>query len=124
MPDQSPDQRRESGALEAEVMSVLWQQDTAMTAGQVHDVLGDEALAYKTVLTVLARLYGKGLLERERVGRAHAYTPRQDAAEAAAGQMTAALAQRTDRTAVLQHFIDTLDPSDEAALRALLDVRD
>jgi hypothetical protein len=38
--------------------------------------------------------------------------------------MAAALVRRSDRTAVLQHFVDTLDPADEAALRALLDARD
>ncbi|MEK2479282.1 BlaI/MecI/CopY family transcriptional regulator [Streptomyces noursei] len=123
MVDDAPVERRESGALEAEVMATLWADGTAMTAGQVHKAIGD-GLSYKTVLTVLGRLHVKGLLDRERVGRAHAYTPRQDAAEAAAGKMSAALAQRTDRTAVLQHFVDALDPADEAALRALLDARD
>ena len=116
--------QRVSGALEAEVMATLWQHGTPMTVGQVHAAIGDPDLSYNTVLTVLARLHAKGQLDRERIGRAHAYTPRQDAAAAAAGQMTAALTSRSDRTAVLQRFVDALDPADEAALRALLDARD
>jgi predicted transcriptional regulator len=123
MTGDTPPERRESGALEAEIMAVLWAGGGPMTAGQVHAALGD-GLAYKTVLTVLGRLLAKGLLERERTGRAHAYHPRRGAAEAAAEEMAAALVRRSDRTAVLQHFVDTLDPADEAALRALLDARD
>ncbi|MCC9311579.1 BlaI/MecI/CopY family transcriptional regulator [Kitasatospora sp. RB6PN24] len=116
--------QRESGALEAEVMTVLWQANAPMAAGQVHEAIGDAELSYKTVLTVLARLHAKGQLERERAGRAHAYAPCQDAAAAAAEKMTAALTGIGDRTAVLQRFVDALDPDAEAALRALLDARD
>ncbi len=115
--------RRPSGALEAEVMAALWAGPGPMTAGQVHRVLGD-GLAYKTVLTVLGRLHTKGLLDRAPAGRAHAYTPRQGSAQAAAGRMNAVLHQGADRAAVLQHFVDSLDAADEAALRALLDARD
>lgn len=116
--------QRESGALEAEAMAALWQAGTPMTAYQVHEAIGDQSLSYKTVLTVLARLHAKGQLDREKISRAHTYAPRQDAAATAAGQMTAALTGRDDRTAVLQRFVEALDPADEAALRALLDARD
>ncbi|MFE5587777.1 BlaI/MecI/CopY family transcriptional regulator [Kitasatospora sp. NPDC056531] len=54
------EQRRDHGALEAEVMGVLWAEGQPMTAAQVHEALGDPGLVYKTVLTVLGRLYGKG----------------------------------------------------------------
>jgi predicted transcriptional regulator len=115
--------RRPAGALEAEVMAVLWAGDGPMTAAQVLGTLG-EGLAYKTVLTVLSRLHAKGLLERDPVGRAHAYRPHHAPAETAARQMTAALSRGRDRMAILQHFVEALDPADEAALRALLDASD
>ncbi|MDH6140406.1 putative transcriptional regulator [Kitasatospora sp. GP30] len=121
---QSRDQRRESGALEAEVMAVLWAGGAPMTAGQVHAALGGSALVYKTVLTVLGRLHAKGLVDRERVGRAHAYLPRRGPAEEVASEMNQALARGADRLAVLQRFVDGLDPDDERALRDLLDARD
>ncbi|MFB7511078.1 BlaI/MecI/CopY family transcriptional regulator [Streptomyces broussonetiae] len=111
--------RRASGALEAEVMAVLWGAGEPMTAGTVRAALAP-GLAYKTVLTVLGRLHAKGLLDRERVGRAHAYHPRHDAARVSAAQMKTMLDRGRDRTAVLQHFVEALDPADEAALRSLL----
>ncbi|MFF5016693.1 BlaI/MecI/CopY family transcriptional regulator [Streptomyces sp. NPDC001165] len=115
--------RRPAGALEAEVMATLWAGDRPMTAAEVHQQLGD-GLAYKTVLTVLGRLHTKGLVEREPVGRAHAYTPSRAAAELAAEEMNAALRRTGHRTEVLQHFVDTLDADEQAALRALLDSTD
>ncbi len=124
MGEHARDQRRESGALEAEVMAVLWADGTPMTAGQVHTALGDSTLVYKTVLTVLGRLYTKGLLERERAGRAHAYVPRRGPADEVASEMNQALVRGADRRAVLQRFVDGLDPDDERALRDLLDTRD
>ncbi|MGW2649833.1 BlaI/MecI/CopY family transcriptional regulator [Streptomyces sp. NPDC001393] len=111
--------RRASGALEAEIMAVLWGSGRPMTAAAVQAALAP-GLAYKTVLTVLGRLHAKGMLERQRAGRAHAYLPRREAAEASAEQMKTALDRGHDRTAVLQRFIEALDPADEAALRALL----
>ncbi|MGW2372667.1 BlaI/MecI/CopY family transcriptional regulator [Kitasatospora sp. NPDC001683] len=114
-------ERRDHGALEAEVMGVLWAGEHPMTAAQVHEALGDPGLVYKTVLTVLGRLYGKGLLDRERSGRAHAYEPRRGPADEVASRMNQALARGVDRMAVLQHFVAGLDPEDERALRDLLD---
>ncbi|MGA5818436.1 BlaI/MecI/CopY family transcriptional regulator [Kitasatospora sp. NPDC094028] len=118
------EQRRDHGALEAEVMAVLWAEGRPMTAGQVHEALGAADLHPKTVLTVLGRLHAKGLLGRERTGRAHAYAPNRGPADEVASQMNQALVRGADRLAVLQHFVAGLDPADEQALRALLDTRD
>ncbi|MFJ9865998.1 BlaI/MecI/CopY family transcriptional regulator [Streptomyces sp. NPDC101165] len=115
--------RRPAGALEAEVMAALWAGDGPMTAAEVHQQLGD-GLAYKTVLTVLGRLHAKGLVGREPVGRAHAYTPSRRAAEQAAHEMNTALRRTGRRADVLQRFVDTLDADEQAALRALLDSAD
>lgn len=115
--------RRESGALESEVLSALWAAAGPVTAAQVHEALGAPDLAYKTVLTVVSRLFDKGQLQREKVGRAYVYRPVRARAEHAAGLMTAVLAGDIDRIAVLQGFVDALDADDEAALRAVLDHR-
>ena len=112
--------RRASGVLEGEVMAVLWAADGPLTAGQVHESMGPD-LAYKTVLTVLARLHEKGLCDREQVGRAHAYAPRRAQAELAAEKMSAALSAGADRAEVMLHFVATLDPDAHSALRAALD---
>lgn len=65
------------GDLEHEIMEIMW----ARGEGSVRDLLGvlnsrrgaDRKLAYTTVMTVMARLADKGLLRRERVGKAHEY---------------------------------------------------
>ncbi|CAM5506261.1 BlaI/MecI/CopY family transcriptional regulator [Kitasatospora aureofaciens] len=118
------ERRREHGALEAEVMAVLWARARPMTASEVHEALGDPELLAKTVLTVLGRLHAKGLLDRERSSRAHAYAPRRGPADEVASQMNQALARGADRAAILQHFVAGLDPEDERALRDLLDTRE
>ena len=67
------------GSLEYEVMQCLW----AGAPKNVSAVLADlnatraagDALAYTTVMTVLARLYDKGYLTREQRGRGYDYAP-------------------------------------------------
>ncbi|WP_045878757.1 BlaI/MecI/CopY family transcriptional regulator [Pseudofrankia sp. DC12] len=120
--ERAPTGRRASGALEGEVLALLWASGTGLTAAQVHARLPPD-LAYKTVLTVLARLHDKGLCDRELAGRAHRYTPRRGPAELAAERMNAALASGVDPAAVMLHFVAGLDPDAEAALRAVLDSR-
>jgi predicted transcriptional regulator len=111
--------RRAPGTLESEVMGVLWARDEPLSAADVQDAIGGD-LAYNTVQTILTRLLAKDLVERRRAGHGHVYWPVQDAAASAAAQMRAALADRADRTAVLQQFAATLDEADAAALRNLL----
>jgi predicted transcriptional regulator len=111
--------RRAPGTLESEVMSVLWTRGEPLTAAGVQEALGGD-LAHNTVQTILIRLHDKALLQRRRAGRGHEYWPAQDAASAAADQMRAALGDRQDRLAVLQHFAASLDEADADALRELL----
>jgi predicted transcriptional regulator len=113
--------RRARGSLEAEVMTVLWQAsaEQPLTPSDVQTRLGGD-LAYNTVQTILIRLQEKGLVERQKAGRGHAYWAVNDAAATAAAQMSAVLAGRGDRQAVLQQFAASLDPHDAAVLRNLL----
>ncbi|MBA2322903.1 MAG: BlaI/MecI/CopY family transcriptional regulator [Pseudonocardiales bacterium] len=116
--------QRRWGELESEVLASLWASDVPLTAAQVLDELGDPELAYKTVLTVLTRLHDKGVLTREKLGRAHAYRPAGDGVAAAVDEFSAALRGGAERVAVLRRFLDTLDPADERSLRSLLRQRD
>jgi predicted transcriptional regulator len=111
--------RRESGGLESEVLATLWAAGNPLTAGDVVDALGGE-LAYNTVQTILTRLHGKGAVDREQVGRAHAYTPVLDQAGLAANRMRAVLDRGGDHAAVLSQFLGTLSPDEEATLARLL----
>ncbi len=64
------------GELEGAVMETLWRLGSA-TVRQVHQSLqGDRKdLAYTTIMTVMSRLYDKGVLEREPEGTAFRYRP-------------------------------------------------
>ena len=64
------------GALEQQVMVLLWRADEPLTVAEVQELLArDRDLAYTTVMTVLDRLAKKGLARRERRGRAWCYEP-------------------------------------------------
>jgi predicted transcriptional regulator len=112
-------ERRPMGALEAEVLDVLWHADGPVTPADVRTAMGTD-LAYTTVMTILVRLWEKGLAERTKQGRAYAYAAIVSESDLAATRMRAALAGASDRTATMSRFVDGLDKREAAALRALL----
>lgn len=112
-------ERRGMGALEAAVLAQLWASPGPMTPGDVLESM-DDSLAYTTVMTILARLWKKGLAERTRSGRAFAYRPKFTEAELTARRMQANLERATDRKAALSRFVGTLSKRDERALRNIL----
>ncbi len=114
--------RRASGELEGEVLGVLHAADRPLVPADVQASLGDER-AYTTVMTILSRLYAKGLVSRIPVGRAFAYFPVQSAAETVAGRMHTLLGIGADKAAVLAQFVDRLDPADEQLLEQLIESR-
>jgi predicted transcriptional regulator len=113
------DGRRPRGSLEQEVIATLGASAEAMTPAQVRETMG-EHLAYTTVMTVLGRLYDKGLVNRERSGRAFAYRMVSDGADVTARQMRRLLDAGGDRAAVLSRFMNVLTQDDEALLAGLL----
>jgi predicted transcriptional regulator len=102
-------------------MAVLWQADRPLLVRDVADRLNADRegpLAYTTVMTVLSRLAGKGILVRRAQGRGFAYTPvMADTAEIA---VRGVLAEFGD--AALARFVDRveLDPALRARLRKLM----
>jgi predicted transcriptional regulator len=121
--DDAGSRRRGYGALERDVVRVLAQADGPLTPGAVRDLLED-GLAYTTVMTTLRRLFDKGVVEREKSGRAFGYRliPGPTGAEdrAAARRMVRLLDSGADRRGVLARFVADLPPDDEAALEDLL----
>jgi len=110
------------GELERAIMEVVWAADGPVTGRAVVDELtGDRPLAYTTVLTVMDRLVGKGLLRRQRRGRAHTYQAAQSRAAYTAELMASVLDSSNDRPAVLLHFVEQIPPDQAEALRAALD---
>lgn len=115
--------RRGTGELESEVLAILWATDDALTPRQVLDNLGRD-IAYTTAMTILSRLWQKGLVGREKRGRAFAYRPTVTEAELAAERMQATLARTSDREGALARFVGGLSKGDERALRQLLEEMD
>ncbi len=115
--------RREMGALEAEILAALWASDDAMTPADVRAAL-DAGLAYTTVMTILTRLWDKNLVVRQTRGRAYAYRPALSEAELVARRLQATLEGVVDRSGALTHFVGTLAPGDERALRRILSKSD
>lgn len=111
--------RRPDGALERDVMTVLWGAESALTPADVRARL-DVDLAYTTVMTILARLHDKGRVHRELRGRAYAYTPTVSESELAVEQMMAAWSTSSDRAGALSGFVGGLNTRDLTALRRLV----
>ncbi len=66
--------RKPPGELEAAILGALWNSRAKLSVREVHArVTRDSELAYTTVMTVLDRLHDKGLVAREKQGKAFAY---------------------------------------------------
>jgi predicted transcriptional regulator len=74
------------GPLEERVLEALWRSPHGLSVRDVRLALGD-GLAYTTVMTTLDRLYKKGVLERQREGRAFRYAARASREAFAAGAL-------------------------------------
>lgn len=87
--DRRPERQRASddpiarylGALQGEVIGIFWERENA-TVREVVDELNKRRrkrrkgeFAYTTVLTLVSRLFGRGLLTREPEGRGFRYRP-------------------------------------------------
>jgi predicted transcriptional regulator len=101
------------------VLAALWAGTGPLTARQVREQLPGD-LAYTTVLTILSRLYDKGMLVRHREGRGYAYAPARDEASHTARRMRSLLEGGSDREAVLARFVSELSAQDEHVLHQLL----
>ena len=110
---------RPTGTREAEILAQLWASGDYVTAGEVRDALGGE-LAYTTVLTILTRLWRKGLAERTRRGRGYAYRPTVSESQLIAQRMQDSLDRSADRHAALAAFVGNLSARDSDALRRVL----
>jgi predicted transcriptional regulator len=111
--------RRAHGDLEAKVLRLVWSADEPLTPGETLERI-DADIAYTTVMTVLSRLWEKGLLARERDGRAFRYRPAVTEAELTAGRMQRSLYSAADREAVLSRFLETLSDNEAAMMQRLL----
>ncbi|MER6178721.1 BlaI/MecI/CopY family transcriptional regulator [Streptosporangium sp. NPDC001681] len=111
------------GNLERSIMEALWNHPEGMFAQDLADAL-PSAPAVTTVLTVLVRLSRKGLVTRERSGRAHLYRAAGGKDVFVAEAMRQVLDGAGDVEAAVSRFVGSVSPQVAAALREALDNRD
>lgn len=117
------------GPLETDVMETAWRLGDA-TVRDVHAELADRRdLAYTTIMTTMARLAAKGLLERDTSGLAHRYRPTVTREEYARSTVTSVvdwLVQSFPEPA-MSYFVekidDTADDDVVSSLRASIDAK-
>lgn len=107
------------GALERDVMSLVWN-DGELSVREACARLGS-SVAYTTVMTTMDRLYKKGLLAREKVGRAFVYraaATREEMEGAVATELVQSLLQRDGREPlpILSSLVDAVSDRDRALL--------
>ncbi|WP_341718986.1 BlaI/MecI/CopY family transcriptional regulator [Micromonospora sp. FIMYZ51] len=112
------------GDLERAVMDVLWDgapgASHGVTVREVAEALDGRELAYTTVMTVLDRLAGKGMVEREREGRAWRYRAAASREAYIAQLMLEALDLGGSRDAALVRFARSVTGTEADVLRAAL----
>ena len=77
------------GPLEWRVLEALWSRTTVASVRDLQPEFPE--IAYTTLMTTLDRLYRKGVLRREKSGRAFLYQPRLTRAEFESSRATAAV---------------------------------
>jgi predicted transcriptional regulator len=120
--------RARLGDLERAIMDRLWAIDpptpeAAMSVREIHESLSQEReIAYTTVMTVLDRLAKKGLVTRERDGRAWRYLPQSTSEELTAHLLRDSLEHidTSDRRAAMLHFLDSASADEIDDLKAAL----
>ncbi len=64
------------GELQTAVMETLWREPDLTVTEVEQRLLKTREIAHTTVQTILDRMHGKGLLNREKKGKAFVYAPR------------------------------------------------
>ncbi|MFP8961964.1 BlaI/MecI/CopY family transcriptional regulator [Streptomyces nanhaiensis] len=112
---------RPLGELEAEIMNRLWTWGRPATARDVLVDLGrTRSIAYSTVKTVAEILHRKGLLRREKQGRAWLYEPTCTRQQYTASLMQDALGDNPDPAGALLSFVEQMSADEVEALRSAL----
>ncbi|MFV2198903.1 BlaI/MecI/CopY family transcriptional regulator [Nocardiopsis sp. LOL_012] len=109
------------GELEAAIMDALWRSEEPLSVRRVREsMVYDREVAYTTVMTVANILFHKGLLDREKSGRAWIYWPRETHAEYTARVMDEVLNAGPDPGATLVSFVERFSDEDMARFHHLL----
>lgn len=120
--DPSDPLERVFGALELRVLDALWTRTDAATVRDLEPAFA--GVAYTTLMTTLDRLHRKGVLLREKSGRAFLYRPRLSRDEllsSVAGDALAAIlgSRAAGLRPMVSFFVDAVRREDKDVLDAL-----
>lgn len=110
------------GELQMEVMRALWRRGRASSVDEVRDDLPERHRgAYTTVQTVLNRLAERGLLVRQRQGKAIFYAPKLSEAEyySLSVRQTLSTASEDVRRTALAQLVGEMPPGELSEIEAL-----
>ncbi len=109
------------GPLEGRVLDALWTRGRACSVRDLQPLF--PGVAYTTLMTTMERLQRKGVLTREKQGRAFLYTPCETRERfrvtIAGGTIAPILADREGAGALLSFFVDAVGEQDAALLDEL-----
>ena len=109
------------GPREAEIMELIWARDS-VTVAEIHGVLQSRGrIAYTTVMTIMGRLAGKGLLRRNLVGNTYHYSAAQTKKEVVRAVVESVLDSllREFAEPAFTYFLGRLKEVDKATLQQL-----
>lgn len=110
------------GALESQVMDLLWDDGPSTIRGLIERLPGEPA--YTTIATVLNNLYRKQLVTPRKKGRSTVYGARSTREDHVASLMSDALGSSRDRAASILHFAESIPDTELDLLRDYLQSRD
>ena len=116
---------RQLGELEAVIMDRLWDWGKpALVRDVLDDLRKDRPIAYTTVMTVMNILHRKGVLHREKLGRAWQYWPVEAREDHDARLMAEVLRSGGDEDVTMRRFIERVNDEEmESLCSALADAR-
>jgi predicted transcriptional regulator len=109
---------REFGQLEKAIMDVVWSSDRPQRVREVRERLRyGRPVAYTTVMTVMDILHGKGVLQRQKQGRAWLYWPAEAREDHDARLMAEVLRSGGDHQVTMRRFVERVSDDEMACLR-------
>jgi predicted transcriptional regulator len=107
------------GPLEIRVLEALWSRGASACVRDIQPAF--PGVAYTTLMTTLDRLFRKGILKREKLGRAFFYSPKgsqEQLLSQLAGSTFATLLPGDAESVrpIMSMFVDTIGDRDEALL--------
>jgi predicted transcriptional regulator len=114
---------REFGELEMAIMDVMWAGDQRYVVREVRErMCYSHPVAYTTVMTVMNILHRKGVLHREKHGRAWRYWPAEAREEHDARLMAEVLRSGGKEDVTMRRFLERVsDEEMESLLSAVID---